>query len=151
MDPLSLTASIIAIVGVGGQAAKAVRKLASLKEAPDLLLALNNEISDLSLVVSAIQDVFQRQQSSGVLFPNYRAGELSVDTSVTDTLRQAKEIVSKLEALYDRLNTSASGSSGSTTFNKVTWLREQKRVRQMQKDLRSIRLKLAVVLGILNS
>ena len=151
MDPLSLIASIIAILGVGGQAAKAVRKLAALKGAPDLVLALNNEISDLHLVVLAIQDVFQRQQNSGRPFPNNQVDEVSVNTSVTNSLRQAKEILIELEALHNRLNTSASGSSGSTTFNKVAWLREQRKVRKAQEDLRNVRLKLAAALGILNS
>ena len=73
MDPLFLTASIIAIAGAGGGAAKAVRKLASLKDAPHLLLALNNEISDLNVVVLAVQDIFQRQQKGSVPFPGYQA------------------------------------------------------------------------------
>ena len=142
MDPLSLTASIIAIVGIGGQAAKAVRKLASLKDAPDLLLALNNELSDLRVVVLAIQDVFQKQQS--------RATEARVDASVVNSLRQTKETVLKLEALYDRLDTLASWSSWSTPLHKATWLREQKRVRMVQEDLGNVRLKLAATLGVLN-
>ena len=58
MDPILITANIIIIVGVRGQAAKAVRKLTSLKGAPDLVFALNNKISDLYLVILAIQDVF---------------------------------------------------------------------------------------------
>ena len=47
MDPLSLTASIVAIIGVGGQAAKAIKKLASVRGAPASILALHNELSDL--------------------------------------------------------------------------------------------------------
>ncbi|KAL9116731.1 MAG: hypothetical protein Q9187_006741 [Circinaria calcarea] len=151
MDPLSITASIITIIGVGGQAAKAVRKLASLKGAPDLVLALNNEISDLHLVVLAIQDVFQRQQTSGLLFPGSWPGEANVNASVTKSLRDANEKVVELEALHNRLITSASGPSGSATLNRTAWLREQKRVKKMQEDLRSVRLKLTAALSILNS
>ena len=149
MDPLSIIASTIAIIGAGGQAAKAIRKLASLKGAPDLILALNNEINDLHLVVVAIQDVFERQQTSGVPFPGNRAGEINVDTSITKSLTQAKDKVLELEALYKRLNISIPGSSAE--FKKIAWLREQKRVKKMHEDLKSVRLKLAGALGILNS
>ncbi|KAL9118605.1 MAG: hypothetical protein Q9187_004848 [Circinaria calcarea] len=153
MDPLSIAAGIITIVGVGGQAAKAVRKLASLKGAPDLVLALNNEISDLHLVVLAIQDVFKRQQTSGLSFPGNRALNANVDASITNSLQYAKEKVVELEALHNRLTTTAtaSGSSDSTAFNKGAWLREQKRVKKMQEDLRNVRLKLASALSVLNS
>ena len=149
MDPLSLTASIIAIIGVGGQAAKAVRKLASLKGAPDLVLALNNEIADLHLVVAAIQDVFKRQQTSGVPFLDNRAREINVDANVTNSLAQANEKVTELDALYKRFNISISGTN--IKFNKATWLREQKRVKRMQEDIKNVRLKLAAALGVLNS
>ena len=144
-----MTASIIAIAGAGGAAAKAVRKLASLRDAPDLLLALNNEISDLNLVVLAVQHAFQRQQNSGVHFPGYRAEETVVNISMTDSLKQAKQALSKLEALYTRLTKSASRES--ITFDKVTWLREHKRVGKAQEDLRNVRLKLIAALGVLNS
>ena len=151
MDPLSITASILTIVGVGGQAAKAVKRLASLKGAPDLVLALNNEISDLHLVVLAIQDVFQRQQTGGAPLPGNRVVVANVDASVTNSLRYANEKVVELESLHSQLTTNASRSSGSTTFNKTVWLREQKRVKKMQEDLRNVRLKLAGALSVLNS
>ena len=150
MDPLSLTASIISIVGIGGQAAKAVRKIASLKGAPDIVLSLNNEIADLHLVVLAIQDVFQKQQTSGKALPSHRQNEIHINASITSSLNEANETAVQLNTLYRRLSTSAAGSS-STTLNKVAWLREQKRVRQVQEDLRNVRLKLGAALGILNS
>ena len=55
---LSLVASIIAVVGAGGQLAKIVRKLASIKDASDVVLVLYNNITDLYLVLVAIEDVF---------------------------------------------------------------------------------------------
>ena len=144
MDPLSLTASIIAIIGVGGQVAKAVRKAASLQGAPDLVLALNNEMADLNLVVVAVQGIFQRLQTTGV-----RSGELNADNSITSSLKQVKGKVIELAALQKRLNISISGSN--VEFDKVAWLREQKKVKRMQEDLKSVRLKLAAALGVLTS
>ena len=147
MDPLSLTASIIAIVGVGGEVAKAVRKLASLKGAPDLILALNNEISDLHLVILAIRDIYLRQKASIIPASN----DVVTDNTVVNTLTQANDKVLELKALHQRLSAWTTKSGDLSTLNKASWLREQKNVRKMQEDLRTVRLKLSTTLGMLNS
>ena len=154
MDPLSLTASIIAIIGVGGQAAKAVKKLASFKGAPDTLLALNNELSDLRLIVTAIEDVFRIQQTLGNrLHHHSQAHEASVSASVVLSLHQVNQKVHELDTMYQKLTQSTSGSNSSATpdVNRGVWLAEKKKLKHLQADLRSSRLKLAAVLGVLNS
>ena len=151
MDPFSLTASIIGILSVGGQAAKGIAKLASLRGSPELVLALNNEISDLQVVVLAIQDLFDRQRTSGVSFPGQRAGEINIDTSITNSLQQANDMVINLEEFYKRLKVSSTGSPGVVTFNRNLWIREQGKVKKMKEDLRNIRLKLTTALGALNA
>ena len=52
MDLLSIAASIIALIGATQQVAVGLNKLASLRGAPAAVLALNNELSDLRLVLS---------------------------------------------------------------------------------------------------
>ena len=159
-EALSLVASIIAVVGAGGQLAKIVRRLASIKDAPDIVLALHNEITDLHLVVVAIEDVFQKQRTSGIPFPGNRAGEIHIDANVTSSLRYAQDKTVDLEALYQRLAPSASGSPGSSQIDKKAWLRIQKivkttwlreRMKEIQRDLRSARIRLTTALGMLNS
>lgn len=49
MDPLSITASIISILAVAKGVDQGLQKLQSLREVPDVILALNNEVSDLKL------------------------------------------------------------------------------------------------------
>ena len=151
MDPLSLTASIIAVLGVGGQAAKGIGKLAATRGTPELVLALNNEISDLQVVVLAIQDIFDRQRSSGVPFPGQRAGDINIDASITSSLKQANDVVTDLEEFYTRLKVSTFGSPGTVTFAKTVWLREQRKIKRMKDDLKSVRLKLTMALGALNA
>ena len=147
MDPLSLTASIIAVIGTGGEVAKAIKKLASLKGAPNLVLALNNEISDLLLLVFAIQDVFQRQEASGVLSPD----NAPAATAITSTLKQANDKVLELKVLHQRLAALMIGPAGFTVRHKASMLREQENVKKMQEDFRTVRMKLSTALGILNS
>ena len=148
MDPLSVTGSIIAIVTFGGQLAKGIRRLASLRDAPDSPIALNNEITDLNLVVLAIQDIYQRQQTA---IGRNQTHNANVDSSVMSALNQADHIVRELQRLYDRLSRKTSGPGGLTSLNRTTWLLEQKKVKKLQEDLRNARLKLAGALGVLNS
>ena len=145
MDPLSLTASIITIIGVGGQAAKAIRGLASLSGAPDLLLALNNEVSDLHLAAQAIQDILQKQPVA------QQATNASVGASVTSCLRLANEKIRELEAFHQRLVRSTPTPGVPVEFDKTTWLRERKRVKRLQEDLRNVRINLWASLGLLSS
>ena len=56
MDPLSLTASLIAVIGVGGNVAKSLKKVLAFRDAPKELLALNKEIIDFRLVLDRISD-----------------------------------------------------------------------------------------------
>ena len=147
MDPLSLTASIIAVLGVGGQAVKGIAKLSSMRGTPELILALNNEISDLHVVILAIQDVVRQRTTSG---PGQRAGDINIDASITNSLRQANDLVTDLEAFYDRLKVSSPGLTSTITFNRTVRLREQRRIKKMKEDLKSVRIKLTTALGALN-
>ena len=153
MDPLSLTASIITILGVGGEAAKAVKKFARLKGAPDIVLALHNELSDLQLVITAIETAFKTQEMTSTPFPGYRAHEVSVEASIVCSLQQVKEKALELEALHKKLRPALLEPSTPTPRNirKRIWLVEHKVMKRLQEDLRSARLKLVAALGLLNS
>ena len=144
MDPLSITASILTILGVGGQAIKAIKKVATLREAPEIILRLHNELSDLHLLTVAIQDVFQTAQASDI--------PLNTRKSVTSSLKLVNEALLKLEQLHDKL-TSTAQPTGSRTVNvnQSAWLAEQTNLKFLQKDLRSARVKLTSALGTLTS
>ena len=147
MDPLSFTASIITVVGVGGNIAKTLRYLASQKNAPDFVLLLNNELADLHLIVVAIQDIYQTQQLNRRLLGHHN---ISIDNSIISALTQAQQTVTNLQTLYDRMN-ATSGQRGVANLKTKLWLLEPSKTRKVLEDLRNARLKLAGVLGILNS
>lgn len=60
MDPLSLTASIITLLGAGGAVGKGIRKLIALRHAPKTLLLLEDEILYMQQVVTLSQDLFRQ-------------------------------------------------------------------------------------------
>ena len=147
MDPLSDTASIIAIIGVSGNVAKTIRYVASQKDAPDFILSLSNELADLHLVVLAIQDICQKQQAHNrVRGPH----DPPIHNSITNALNQAQQTATELQTLYDRIN-ATSGQGGVTSLKTKLWLLEPRKARKVHENLQSARLKLAAALGILNS
>ena len=50
-DPLSITASVIAILGAADSVRKVLSKIRLLNASPDELLALINEVSDFKVVL----------------------------------------------------------------------------------------------------
>ena len=91
MDPLSLTASIIAILGTGGAIAKGFVKIRGTRHAPVVLLQLNNEVSDLTLLVQAVDQQLQSYRSP--MAPSTQ------DQVICKALERAKEVVLDLEKL----------------------------------------------------
>lgn len=61
MDPLSLIASILTVLGTGYSMMEGLEQFASLRQAPNTILALNNEISDFRLLALEANAVHQDQ------------------------------------------------------------------------------------------
>ena len=54
-DPLSLVASIVALVGAAESVGKVLVRIKNLYNAPDEYLALINELTDLNIILSGVQ------------------------------------------------------------------------------------------------
>ena len=50
MDPVSVAASLLTVLGAAGTAARALEHLSNIRHAPDQLLALINEVSNPTIV-----------------------------------------------------------------------------------------------------
>ena len=58
-DPLSITASIIAVLGAADSVSKVLSKIRIFNDSPDGLLALINEVSDFKVVLYDIERHFR--------------------------------------------------------------------------------------------
>jgi hypothetical protein len=139
MDPLSVTASILTLLGTAEVASKGLKKFMSLKGAPALVFALNNEVSELRLTLKEIEVIL-----------GYKANSTSMkkylDSGVHPIIATGR---SKLLALEELIHMRLTRPDGS--LDKVAWLRVEDKVAGLQKDLRHISQKLATVLGIMTS
>ncbi|MCJ1399992.1 hypothetical protein MMC11_003195 [Xylographa trunciseda] len=141
MDPLSATVSIIALIGAGGSVAKGLRKIVSLKDAPDELQQLNHEVSAVCMIVSTIKECCTyRQDHSPVVNAesNY----------VATTLQRAKDFVLELEVFvaHDLTKVVANGDR----VDRFAWLRAGGKVGKLKDRLRDIKADLGVAVNILN-
>ena len=113
MDPLSLTVSIITLLGAGGSTAKALGKLTL---ASDALAALNNEISDLHVIVLETNRILQEHE--------IQTCQSTLLTSLGPLLGRAQQKLLELETLIEyKLVTP--GSGGDSKIRKIAWIREQ--------------------------
>ena len=142
MDPLSVTAAIIAIVGAGGTVGRGLRKLAALRNAPDSLLQLNNEVTDLQLVVQAV-DINSLNNSAD---DSAAAAQYQL---IQNALERVKTVVLELEKLIEYTLTKMTDSG--TKIDKNAWLRSEKKIQKLKERIRDAKNDLAMASSIANS
>ena len=145
MDPLSITASCIAVVGAGASAVKGLKKLRDLKRVPDILLSIINEVADLTLVVQDIRSTFQIHQD---LF-SMNISQTSI-LVINQLLDRAQTTLLELEqVIHYRLLSPPKGGK-EPIFSRSAWLFEEQRVQRLQSKLRATRLDLATRFSAMN-
>jgi hypothetical protein len=135
MDPLSFTASLIAVIGLTTTAAKTMHQLiVSMRQAPDVVLALSNELSDLALVLLEVKHI-----SDSSSLPQESRERLALLLSRTHLK------VDEVEKLASRL--SEASSSNLLSLTRLTWREGKAKASALQKDLRLARSNIAAILA----
>lgn len=150
MDPLSLTVSILTIVGATAQCIKLLKSAASLKSPLRLVLDLDDELSNLRRDVFAIQDLFLRQSKGLMSYSNPVTPGHDTTASVIDCLEQANALVIELDCLLNSLLVSFLRSDIIGLKKRIGWLRKEKRMKDIKQGLFNIRIRLNTALGILD-
>ena len=126
MDPLSSLTSVVTLVEIVRKLSELLTKAVNVKNAPDVLLALNNEISDLHLVIDDVNDLLL---ASTFNIPPKSLG--SALERVKSTLLQLEKFVAHELTTFD--------SAGSARIDKSTFFRKEHRLQQLKDDLRADR------------
>ena len=128
MDPLSIGASVIAVVGATGKVVKGIHRLKAMQDAPRELDDLLMEVSQFELVVQASQKVHGNIESElGIL------------------LKTAQGLVTEFESLIEYRLTEPG------TSNKVDrwqWIRSSKDVERLRVKLRDVTASLVALVGV---
>lgn len=131
MDPLSLTASIIAILGAGSTISRGLRRIQQLKDAPELLLQLNNEITDLYLLIRVVDQLYHGHK----YFRNQDSD--AQQEAICAALTRAKRDVLELEKLIAYVLTRETDAGAE--IDRLAWLRSQRKIIEMRNSLQRAR------------
>ena len=143
-DPLSITASIIAVVGAAEGVGKTIKKIRNFREAPNELLFLINEISDLRIVLGDIK---------GNLIQNASSIHLQEEQSehLSTLLNRAKEQLLQLDELVQYRLVRSDSTSQQVKISRREWARSTCTVKKYQKSLRNARLNIIAYMTVINT
>jgi len=137
MDPLSITASAIALGGLAATIGKGIKTLKSLGKIPDEFCALLNELTMLQLVAQELDSIPSNHSS----------------TTELDILRQdLVQTVKKLQDLASRFETSGKGldSRGRHRIPRIQWTRERSNIESLREQARRTRDYISAYLATVN-
>lgn len=140
MEPISLTCSILTLIATAKAIATTLGRLQSLRDAPKELFTLSKTIADLQ---STLEYIDQELQSKTL-------GTTSSDHPLAKSVEHAKVKLGELDRQVHHGFFSEAGAR-EIRPSKVRWLREQKRIKILLDDIKSIRVDLTIGLSILNT
>ncbi|CAG8018580.1 unnamed protein product [Penicillium salamii] len=141
MDPLSVSASAIAIATLAAQTCNALSDLRSLCQAlPGRLHAVNNEVADLNLVLFQVSLLIEDRAS----LPESKV------SAIPHLLRQADKKLAEIKDIVCQLAV-ACRVSRIPIFRAHAWQKEQGRLQSLQEDIRTVKANLNIILGASNS
>ncbi|KAF3115005.1 hypothetical protein TWF706_007136 [Orbilia oligospora] len=145
MDPLSVTASIIAIVTAAVQVSNGLAKLIALRGAPEIVMALQNEVSDLRLVVHSCESTLNKHVTLG----GQQGNVWGLPPELIGVKNLLDRATNELEDICQVVETKLVDSNGK--FSKIGYLKEQSKLIKAKDGLRDIRMKIADGIGLMNS
>ena len=142
-----MTASIIAVVGAGSAVSRGLKKILSARNLPDVILQLNNEVVDLQYVIQDVHELLQQQAQSAVEDPGLSPSH----TSLSWALERAKRTLLALESLIAYELTTVDSRNGETKIDWDSWLQAESKVKRLNEDVRTDRVRLSLGLNLLAS
>ena len=142
-DPLSLAVSIIAVLGAAEGVAKGIMKIYSIRNAPDEILALNNEVSDLQILMYDIRHFIKDS-------PESQLSQEHVQHLVS-SVNRAKEKLLQLNELMQYKIIKPQTSSNQLKISKREWLKAAQVINRSRQSLRDIRSNITTRFLLINS
>ncbi|KAG8531764.1 uncharacterized protein KY384_003400 [Bacidia gigantensis] len=139
MDPVSFAASLLTLLAAANHVAKGLDKLASIRGAPLAVLALNNEVSDLRLVLCEAEPLLEKHKGATI-------SSAIENQSLLSSIERAKDRLMELESIIGNRLMRRMG-----TKDKLGWLYEQDKVQKALLDVQKAKSNVTTMLGIVTT
>ena len=141
MDPLSLTASILAVFTAAQTGISSLRKLKAIWKAPQ-------EIEKLLEGLSGLQDLLQE-----IIIYVPQAQHATNEPQMQILTRRVKTAGIKVTEMNDLLTNVSSHFSrlANASQARLVWLQNRNKVKALQEDLRDVKLDLGMVMNFLTA
>ena len=138
MDAVSLTATVIVILGWSAQVVKATRNIIHHnRNAPSELLELSNELIDINLLLSQIEPICLHLQDSSLQSTDHGAS-----SALPASIEKSGQVFGKVNQLLKNV------VKNNGQINKVNWSRSWQNSRHLRSEIRDLRRSLMQVLSL---
>lgn len=145
LDPLSFTASLIAVTGALSTSGQILEKLLSLRQAPTKLLALINEVNALRSLLRIVQAAVEAVKEQD---------ELKYDlVDLHNLIYPVNRYVQDLDNItqYQFRRSETVNSDGTPKVSRIAWLKGGPDLAALQSNLHDTRLNLIAALSAVNT
>lgn len=143
MDPLSVAASVIALLGTGGKIVSLLSKVTTIADAPALATDTLMGVTDISTALRHIGDFV----NGAIKVPAERQKYVRLDYLLA-TLTGCLTTYFELEAIIDSLKI---GSSGMSVFDRAKWTLKEASIKAIVQRLEIYKSSLNLMLSIMKS
>ena len=127
MDGISALASVLQIIQISCQCAKVIYSIIEqLKQAPDELLALSNEITDSTLVLREVERAY-----------NVHKGNVDLCEALGHLLIRVRPRWESLKSLIEEI--CVKDQHGGVRLHRLKWLKQKSRAKFLQDEIKYIR------------
>ncbi|KAM0499565.1 hypothetical protein ACHAPB_005890 [Verticillium nonalfalfae] len=141
-DPLSLTASIITVLGVAGATAAAVQKVQEFRNAPLDVIALGNEITDVRLLFTVIENTVELK--------TFKTTSIETSVGLLALLERARDLLEQIQLIHQRIlppGPVGKQNGDKPKISRRLWVKERKNVVMLLKQLRQTRQNLQTAIS----
>ena len=132
MDPLSITASIVALLGACSAASRTLGKVCSLSQAPELIQQINNDLCELELALPDLSDYLERSQMQSSV-PGSLGTQQAIQQRCSLVLDRTRDKVQEVRSLIEQIIKNERG--GTYNIRRVSFMKKHGQLNRLHDNL----------------